>query len=143
VTDPAPTAPAGRLFSDIASGTARLLGKPATFMLSVALVLIWAACGPLFHFSEGWQLVINTGTTIVTFLMVFLIQNSQNREAAAAQAKLDELIRSSKARNEFIAVQRLSDDEIAALADAWHGRHMASSPLDTPKRKQRQAKATA
>jgi low affinity Fe/Cu permease len=74
--------------------------------------LIWAITGPLFGFSDTWQLVINTGTTIVTFLMVFLIQNSQNRDGAAIQAKLDELIRVSTARNSFVGIERLTDEEL-------------------------------
>ena len=141
-----PTPPlASRLFSHAASASARLFGRPATFIICVALVLAWAASGPVFHYSEGWQLVINTGTTIVTFLMVFLIQNSQNRDTAAAQAKLDELIRTSKARNEFIAVQRISEPEMEALVAHWHERHKDSSPLDAPARKRgsRRAKAKA
>ena len=79
------------------------------------VIVAWAATGPLFHYSDTWQLVINTGTTIVTFLMVFLIQNAQNRDGSAIQAKLDELIRSSHARNQFIGVEHLSQSELLAL----------------------------
>jgi len=78
----------------------------------MATIVVWAITGPFFHFSDTWQLVINTGTTIVTFLMVFLIQNSQNRDAAAIQIKLNELIRVSKAHNSFVGVERLTDEEI-------------------------------
>jgi low affinity Fe/Cu permease len=78
-------------------------------------VVVWSATGPLFHFSDTWQLVINTGTTIVTFLMVFLIQNSQNRDSAAIQVKLDELIRVSRARNAFIGIEHLIEAEIEEL----------------------------
>ena len=86
-------------------------------MAAVAVVLIWAITGPLFGYSDTWQLVINTGTTIVTFLMVFLIQNSQNRDGAAIQAKLDELIRVSKARNSFVGIERLTDEELDEIRE--------------------------
>jgi low affinity Fe/Cu permease len=104
-----------KLFAKFANATARATGSPLAFLLCVALVLVWAATGPLFHFSETWQLVINTGTTIVTFLMVFLIQNTQNRDGAAVQTKLDELIRASDAENEFMGIESLTDHELAAL----------------------------
>jgi low affinity Fe/Cu permease len=81
-----------RIFTSVATAIARLAGQPLTFLLAVGVILAWALTGPLFRWSDTWQLVINTGTTIVTFLMVFLIQNSQNRDAAAMQAKLDEII---------------------------------------------------
>lgn len=90
------------------------LAHPVAFALAVASVVIWAACGPMFHYSADWQLVINTGTTILTFLMVFLIQNSQNRDAKAMQLKLDELLRSVKdARNEMIELENLSEQDLA------------------------------
>jgi low affinity Fe/Cu permease len=92
------------------------MGRPLTFLICCLLVIIWAASGPFFHFSDTWQLVINTGTTIVTFLMVFLIQNSQNREGEALQAKLDELIRAlDKAENRYIGLERRSEQEIAEM----------------------------
>ncbi len=81
-------------------------------MLCCALVVVWAASGPIFGFSDTWQLVINTGTTVVTFLMVFVIQNTQNREGAALQAKLDELIRASAAQNAFIGIEHLTEEEL-------------------------------
>jgi low affinity Fe/Cu permease len=81
-------------------------------MIAAGVVIVWAITGPIFHYSDTWQLVINTGTTIVTFLMVFLIQNSQNRDGAAIQVKLDELIRSSAARNSFVGIEHLTDDEL-------------------------------
>lgn len=84
------------LFTRFAKGTARAAGRPAAFILAVAVVVLWLATGPLFGFSDTWQLVINTGTTIITFLMVFLIQNTQNRDAEAVQVKLDELLRATK-----------------------------------------------
>jgi low affinity Fe/Cu permease len=101
-----------QLFSDIAQTTSREVGRAWVFALAVATIVVWAVTGPLFHFSDTWQLVINTGTTIITFLMVFLIQNSQNRDAAAIQIKLNELIRVSKAHNSFVGVERLTDEEI-------------------------------
>jgi low affinity Fe/Cu permease len=104
-----------RVFEKFANATARAAGSSPAFLLCVAAVVIWAACGPFFRFSENWQLVINTGTTIVTFLMVFLIQNTQNRDSVALQTKLDELIRSSQAENEFIGIERLTDSELEAL----------------------------
>ena len=81
-------------------------------MVCVAIVILWAVSGPFFHFSETWQLVINTGTTIVTFLMVFLIQNTQNRDGAAIQTKLDELIRAGAAQNTFIGIEHLTEEEL-------------------------------
>jgi low affinity Fe/Cu permease len=98
--------------------TSTVAGKPATFMLAVLIIVIWAVTGPLFKFSDTWQLVINTGTTIITFLMVFLIQNTQNRDALAVQLKLDELISSIKeARNEIIDVEDLGDKELQEKRD--------------------------
>ena len=104
-----------KLFAKFATATARITGSPQAFLLCVASVLIWAATGPVFHYSETWQLVINTGTTIVTFLMVFLIQNTQNRDGFAIQTKLDELIRASDAEDEFMGIEALTDRELDAL----------------------------
>jgi low affinity Fe/Cu permease len=104
--------PISQLFAEIANSTSRAAGRAPTFIAAGAVVLIWAITGPLFGYSDTWQLVINTGTTIVTFLMVFLIQNSQNRDGAAIQAKLDELIRVSRARNSFVGIERLTDEEL-------------------------------
>jgi low affinity Fe/Cu permease len=104
------------VFERVANVIARAMGRPLTFLLCVLLVLVWAASGPFFHFSDTWQLVINTGTTIVTFLMVFLIQNSQNREGEALQAKLDELIRAlDAAENRFIGLERRTEKEIGEM----------------------------
>ncbi len=97
------------VFEKVANVIAKAMGRPLTFLLCVLLVLVWAASGPIFHFSDTWQLVINTGTTIITFLMVFLIQNTQNRDGAAVQIKLDELIRSSRAHNALLALEELDD----------------------------------
>jgi len=104
-----------RIFAKFSNATARLTGSPLAFLICVALVLVWAATGPMFKYSETWQLVINTGTTIVTFLMVFLIQNTQNRDGAAIQTKLDELIRASDAQDEFMGIEKLTDSELDAL----------------------------
>jgi len=104
-----------KLFAKFATATARITGSPQAFLVCVASVLIWAATGPLFDYSETWQLVINTGTTIVTFLMVFLIQNTQNRDGFAIQTKLDELIRASDAEDEFMGIESLTDRELDAL----------------------------
>ena len=108
-----------RIFTRIASLIAGWAGQPVAFLLALGTIVVWAVTGPLFDFSETWQLVINTGTTIVTFLMVFLIQNSQNRDAAAMQAKLDELIRAAdKARNPFIDIEHLTDAQIEEIRAA-------------------------
>ena len=102
-------------FSAFASKVAKWAGHPLAFALGAACVVAWAASGPYFHFSDTWELVINTGTTIVTFLMVFLIQNSQNRDGAAIQAKLDELIRASAAQNRYIGIEHLTEEELDEL----------------------------
>jgi low affinity Fe/Cu permease len=104
-------------FSQAASATSRWTGRPSAFLLCVLVVIVWGASGPLFHYSDTWQLVINTGTTIVTFLMVFLIQNTQNRDNVALQAKLDELIRVSQAKNDFIGIEHLSDEKLDAILE--------------------------
>ncbi|MDQ3093721.1 MAG: low affinity iron permease family protein [bacterium] len=104
------------LFHKASTKVSNAAGAPITFLLAVAIVIIWAMTGPMFGFSDTWQLFINTGTTIMTFLMVFLIQNTQNRDGKAVQLKLDELIRSNKgARDEFVGLESLSDDELNAL----------------------------
>jgi low affinity Fe/Cu permease len=105
-----------RLFTHIANRIAAMIGRPLAFILAAATILAWAATGPFFGFSDTWQLVVNTSTTIITFLIVFLIQNSQNRDAAAIQAKLDELIRAvDGARNHFIGIEHLTDREVEAI----------------------------
>ena len=105
-----------RLFTRIASSMATTKGQPLAFLIATGLCVVWAVTGPLFDYSDTWQLVINTGTTVLTFLMVFLIQNSQNRDAAAMQAKLDELIRALEdARAEFIGIEHLPDTEIEEI----------------------------
>ena len=102
-------------FTKFATEIARWTGRPLVFVGCCALVIGWAVSGPLFGFSDTWQLVINTSTTIITFLMVFLIQNTQNRDNNALHAKLDELIRVSKAHNSFIGIENLADKELEAI----------------------------
>jgi low affinity Fe/Cu permease len=121
-----------RLFSHLANSVAHAAGKPMTFALCCLAIILWGATGPLFGFSDTWQLIINTSTTIITFLMVFLIQNTQNRDGAAIQAKLDELIRSSAARNAFVGIEHLTAEEVEAIrikcerrAKAEHASEMA------------------
>jgi low affinity Fe/Cu permease len=105
-----------QLFTRIASRIAGWTGQPLAFLLALTTIVVWGVTGPLFKFSDTWQLVINTGTTIVTFLMVFLIQNSQNRDAGAMQAKLDELIRAlAEAREQFIGIEHLPENEIEKI----------------------------
>jgi low affinity Fe/Cu permease len=105
-----------KLFSKFATGIASLSGKPGTFVLAVGIVLAWAISGPFFGFSETWQLVINTGTTIITFLMVFVLQNSQNRDGKALQAKLDELILTSQAQNKFVGIEKLDEEALRKMS---------------------------
>lgn len=104
------------LFSKFSSMVAEWSGRPTTFMLAVIAVVVWAVSGPFFGFSETWQLVINTGTTIVTFLMVFVLQNSQNRDGKALQAKLDELILTSHARNKFVGIEKLDERQLREMS---------------------------
>ena len=103
-------------FRRLSQHTATAVGRPEAFALAVGTVMLWALVGPSFHYSDTWQLTINTGTTIVTFLMVFLIQNTQNRDAQVMQLKLDELIRAVEAaRNELVDMEDLSDDDLRRL----------------------------
>ena len=103
-------------FTRFAKSTARAAGKPAAFIVAVAVILVWLATGPLFRFSDTWQLIVNTGTTIVTFLMVFLVQNTQYRDAEAVQVKMDELLRATKgAQNALMDLEELEDRELDRL----------------------------
>src|ERR1700727_1652357 len=104
-----------RAFADIATTIDQLSGRPLTFGVALLIVAAWAISGPLFGFSDTWQLIINTSTTIITFLMVFVIQNIQNRDGTAMQAKLDELIRVSAARNMLIGIETLTQEEIEGI----------------------------
>ena len=107
-------------FTRFANSTARLSGRPATSFLAAGVIVVWAATGPLFHYSDTWQLVINTSTTIVTFLMVFLIQNSQNRDSEATQLKLDELIRAIEgAHNALLDLEELEDKDLDTIREDY------------------------
>lgn len=117
-------------FRSVASKISYLTGTASAFVIALAIILVWGLTGPLFKFSDTWQLLINTGTTICTFLMVFLIQNTQNRDGKAMQLKLDELIRSSSARSSFIDLEDTSDEELARLNQEFHTLHQQNlSPI--------------
>ena len=108
------------MFTAFATKTAKATGSIWAFLLAVFIIIVWGITGPLFHYSDTWQLVINTGTTIITFLMVFLIQNTQNRDAKAMQLKLDELIFSMKgAHNEMLDIEELTDEQLESIAEAY------------------------
>jgi low affinity Fe/Cu permease len=102
-------------FTKIANKVAYAAGKPVTFIACCAVIFVWALTGPLMGFSDTWQLIINTSTTIITFLMVFLIQNTQNRDGAALQVKLDELILVSRGKNQFIGIEHLTEAEVEEI----------------------------
>lgn len=102
-------------FNRFSSGVTRATGRPITFIIAITIIIVWALSGPIFNYSDTWQLIINTGTTIITFLMVFVIQHSQNKDTAALHVKLDELIAASGSSNELIDVEALDDDELEAL----------------------------
>lgn len=107
-------------FTKFAKSTARVSGRPSAFVVAAGIILVWAISGPLFGFSDTWQLVINTGTTMVTFLMVFLIQNTQNRDAEAVQVKLDELIRVTKgAHNALLDLEELEEHELDSIRSQY------------------------
>lgn len=110
----------GNWFQNFAARTSCVVGSKWAFFGAISLIVIWALAGPYFKYSDTWQLVVNTATTIVTFLMVFLIQNTQNRDARAIHLKLDEIIRSiERAHNEMIQIERLSDEELDAVAEKF------------------------
>lgn len=109
------------LYSRFAKSAARFCGRPKVFMLAVGIIVVWVVTGPLFGFSDTWQLIINTGTTIVTFLMVFIIQNTQNRDTEAMQVKLDELIRATRgAHNALLDLEELEEDTLDAFRARYH-----------------------
>jgi low affinity Fe/Cu permease len=110
----------GNWFTNLANASAAAVGSPAAFIFAMATIIAWLITGPLFHYSDAWQLVVNSWTNIMTFLVVFLIQNSQNRDSRAVNLKLDELIRSTeRAHNEMIDIERLSDKELESLANRY------------------------
>jgi low affinity Fe/Cu permease len=124
-------------FTRLTKGTAHISGRPVTFVVAASIILIWALTGPGFGFSDTWQLVINTGTTIVTFLMVFLIQSTQNRDTEAIQVKLDEIIRAiGDAQNELLDLEELEEEDLDKIRDAYRelarkartGRQQRASP---------------
>jgi low affinity Fe/Cu permease len=129
-----------RYFDRVANAVARQAGRPGTFALGLFTVVVWALTGPVFQYSDTWQLVINTGTTIITFLMVFLIQNSQNRDSTAIQVKLDELIRAGAGKNFFVGIEHLTEHELERLRGLIESR---TKPQGTGANgKARQANAT-
>ena len=116
-----------KVFQRLARRASRVVGSPWAFAIALSLVVLWALSGPLFQFSNAWQLTINTGTTIITFLMVFLIQHSQNRDTQVTQLKLDELIRAvTDARNELVDMEDLSDEELRRLQSQFEGLRAAA-----------------
>ena len=132
------------VFADIAKATSREAGRAWVFIIALVTIILWAVSGPVFHYSDTWQLVINTGTTIITFLMVFLIQNSQNRDSAAIQVKLDELIRVSTAHNSFVGIEHLTDDELDQIRKTCESRAAAEEAgNDAVKRTGKKARKAA
>ncbi len=120
------------LFRAFSRNIALAVGSAWAFIVAITVVIVWGATGPMYHFSDTWQLIINTGTTIVTFLMVFLIQNTQNRDGKAIQLKLDELIRALKgARNKLVDLEELSDEELKKLEKEFQRLHTRSQETDT------------
>jgi len=125
-------------FAHVARAIATLVGRPAAFVVATLLIVLWAASGPLFGFSDTWQLVVNTTTTIITFLMVFVIQNTQNRDTAAIQVKLDELIRATQgAHNAILDLEELDDEQLREYLDRYEQlaaaarKRLAKGELDT------------
>jgi low affinity Fe/Cu permease len=124
-------------FRRFAHATARSVGTPWAFFLALTIVAVWGLTGPASGYSDRWQLIINTGTTIVTFLMVFLIQNTQNRETRVTQLKLDELIRAlTEARNRLVAMEEMSDEELERLEREFHQLHVQAGHVRRGRRSQ-------
>ncbi|KRE11702.1 hypothetical protein ASE66_24630 [Bosea sp. Root483D1] len=122
-TDPVSNLGQSSLFTRLSQAVARYAGKPATSFIALSVVIVWALSGPFFGFNDTWQLVINTSTTIITFLMVFVIQNSQNRDTAAMQIKLDELLSKVEgAREELMDLEELDEDKLATIRDDYEKR---------------------
>ncbi len=128
------------VFHRLSTFVSNAVGSPYSFVLAIIVILAWAISGPIFKFSDTWQLVINTGTTIITFLMVFLIQNTQNRDSKAVHLKLDELLRATRsARNQIINVEDMSDEELESLHTEFSEFHQkTASALERRKIKQKQ-----
>jgi len=125
------------LFRLFAQKTSQAVGSSWAFILAVLIIIAWAVTGPVFHYSDTWQLVINTGTTIITFLMVFLIQNTQNRDAKAIHLKLDELLRGVKgARTGLVNLEQLSDDDLERLQKEFERLHKSVNHLKQKQNKQ-------
>jgi low affinity Fe/Cu permease len=120
------------VFRKFANRISTWTGSASAFLLAFAVVVVWAVSGPAFHFSSTWQLFINTGTTIVTFLMVFLIQNTQNRDGKALQLKLDELIRASSAKDSFVDLEDLTDAELSELEEEFKHIHQLYTDASPP-----------
>lgn len=128
-------------FTQLAKATAHVTGRPVSFMLAVAVIVVWGLTGPIFHWSDTWQLIVNTGTTVITFLMVFLIQSTQNRDSVALQVKLDELLRvTAGAHNVLMDLEELEEQELERIrhlyvrlaAEARRGRDTGRSDEDVP-----------
>jgi len=136
---PMPYTKSASLFTRFAKKTAHLTGKPIAFLCAVGIIVVWAVSGPIFSFNDTWQLVINTGTTIITFLMVFLIQNTQNRDSEAVQVKLDELIRAIEgADNALLDLEELEDDDLDQMRDGYE--KLAREARNELKRRDRNAR---
>jgi low affinity Fe/Cu permease len=141
--EPAKSSTWSNFFSRASCAIAHWTGKPITFLVATGLVIVWAATGPVFHYSDTWQLVINTSTTIITFLMVFLIQNTQNRDTMALQLKLSELILViSEAENRFATAEDLSDEELEKLHEELHRRSETTLGHLNERRARREKKAS-
>src|SRR5215469_15518981 len=122
-----------RIFSKIAHWTAEQCGRATTFIIACAVIIIWGVTGPLFNYSDTWQLIINTGTTIVTFLMVFLMQNTQNRDTVSIQLKLDELIRANEnARNAMLSLEDLTEEQLKRIKATFA--NLAESPVQAQRK---------